>query len=61
VARAPHEGPIDYLRRVEALRPAFAAEAREITRRYVEARYGEGASRDELRELARRVRDFRPA
>jgi hypothetical protein len=35
--------------------------AEEITRRYVEARYGAGASRDELRELARRVRDFRPA
>ena len=42
-------------------RPRFAAEAQEITRRYVEARYGAGATRDELRELARRVRDFRPA
>ena len=27
----------------------------------VQARYGEGATRDELRDLARRVRDFRPA
>jgi len=61
VARAPHEGPVDYLRRVEAARPACAGEANEITRRYVQARYGAGASREELRELARRVRDFRPA
>lgn len=61
VARAPHEGPLDYLRRVEALRPASAPEAGEITRRYVAARYGAGASREELRELARRVREFRPA
>ena len=59
--RAPHEGPLDYLRRVHAARPAAAAAADEITRRYVEARYGSGASRDELRELARRVREFRPA
>jgi transglutaminase-like putative cysteine protease len=61
VARAPHEGPLDYLRRVQSARPASADEALEITQRYVKARYGEGASRDELRELARRVREFRPA
>jgi transglutaminase-like putative cysteine protease len=61
VARAPHEGPLDFLRRVEATRPEWAGEAQEITRRYVQARYGAGASREELRELARRVRDFRPA
>ncbi|HUQ28083.1 MAG TPA: DUF3488 and transglutaminase-like domain-containing protein [Usitatibacter sp.] len=61
LARASHEGPLDYLRRVQASHPANAAEAREITRRYVEARYGQGASRDELRELARRVREFKPS
>ena len=61
VARSPHEGPLDYLARVKAARPELAASAEEITRRYVAARYGAGASREELRELAGRVRDFRPA
>ena len=61
LGRAPNEGPLDYLGRVRAARPELAAEAAEITRRYIEARYGAGASRDELRELARRVKDFRPA
>ena len=61
LARAPHEGPLDYLRRVQAARPRSAEEAREITQRYVKARYGEGASRAELRELARRVREFKPS
>lgn len=61
VARAGHEGPIDYLARVRTERPRCAELAEDITRRYVEARYGSGATREELRELARRVRDFRPA
>jgi transglutaminase-like putative cysteine protease len=61
LARAPHEGPVDYLARVKAARPELAAEVEEITRRYVEARYGAGASRDELRALARMVREFRAA
>ena len=61
VARAPHEGPVDYLGRVKSQRPHCAETAEEITRRYVQARYGNGATKDELRELARRVRDFRPA
>jgi protein-glutamine gamma-glutamyltransferase len=59
IARMPHEGPLDYLARVQAARPAGAAEAAEITRRYVDARYGSGATRDELRKLARLVREFR--
>jgi transglutaminase-like putative cysteine protease len=61
VARAPSEGPLDYLERVRRARPGLSAAAEEITRRYVQARYGSGATRDEVRELARRVRDFRPA
>lgn len=59
--RAPQEGPLDYLARVKAAKPALGASAEEITRRYIAARYGPGASRDELRELAGRVREFRPA
>ena len=59
--RSPHEGPLDYLARVKAARPAIAGSAEEITRRYVAARYGPGASREDLRALAARVREFRPA
>ncbi|HSN20330.1 MAG TPA: DUF4129 domain-containing protein, partial [Usitatibacter sp.] len=61
LARSPQEGPLDYLARVKAAKPGCAAEAEEITRRYVAARYGAGATREELRTLAGRVRDFRPA
>lgn len=61
LARAPHEGPLDYLERVRRERPALAGEAEQIIMRYIEARYGNGATRENLRELARRVRDFRPA
>jgi protein-glutamine gamma-glutamyltransferase len=61
LARKPYEGPLDYLARVRRARPACAKRAEAITRRYVEARYGGGATHAELRELARLVREFRPA
>ena len=61
LARAPHEGPLDYLARLRTARPQVAAAAEDIVGRYIAARYGEGASRDDLRELARRVKEFRPA
>jgi hypothetical protein len=61
LARAPHEGPVDFLQRVKSHLPLCADLAENITRRYVEARYGAGASKVQLRELARLVRDFRPA
>ena len=61
LARAPHEGPLDYLARVRAARPDLGPEAVAITERYVQARYGTGLTAPEARELAQRVRDFRPA
>jgi transglutaminase-like putative cysteine protease len=61
LARQPWEGPMDYLARIEAEKPAVAEDASEITARYVEARYGEGLTRQELRELLSRVRRFRAA
>jgi transglutaminase-like putative cysteine protease len=61
ITRAPHEGPLDYLARIVAERPGLAPQAEAITRLYVCARYGPGATRPELRELARRVRDLRTA
>ena len=61
LARAPQEGPLDYLARVKAQRPDWATEAEEITRRYIDARYGSGASREDIQQLATLVRDFRAA
>jgi transglutaminase-like putative cysteine protease len=61
LARAPSEGPLDYLARVKATHPEWAKEAEDITERYVAARYGEGATREQLRELVNRVREFRTA
>jgi protein-glutamine gamma-glutamyltransferase len=61
LTRAPHEGPLDFLERVRQARPELAPLVEDITSRYVEARYGRGASREEMRELARRVREFRAA
>jgi protein-glutamine gamma-glutamyltransferase len=61
LARASHEGPLDYLARVVQARPELAEAASDITRRYVDARYGLDATPDDLRELGRRVRAFRVA
>jgi transglutaminase-like putative cysteine protease len=61
LARAPHEGPIDYRARVVAQRPQWREGVDEITELYVQARYGTGASKDEERRLARLVKTFRAA
>ena len=61
VTRAPHEGPLDFLARVKSMKPQVAAAAEEITNRYIEARYGTGATKAELKELMRRVAELRPA
>ena len=59
LARAPHEGPLDFGSRVVAERPQLEGAVKEITRLYVDARYGSGVSRDDERRLARLVREFR--
>jgi transglutaminase-like putative cysteine protease len=61
LVRAPHEGPLDYLARVRDKLPGAFSAAEEITRRYVEARYGSGATREQLRDLRRLVKEFRTA
>ena len=61
LAREPSEGPLDYLNRIAAKRPELARDVGEITQRYVDARYGPGASREQIRELSKLVREFRPA
>ena len=61
LARAPHEGPLDFGTRVVSQKPQLEAAVKEITALYVQARYGGGASREDERRLARLVREFRTA
>ncbi len=53
--RLPAEGPLDYARRARAARPEKARQITDITRRYIEIRYGAGG---DLRALRRAVRRF---
>lgn len=59
VARAPHEGPLDFAERAAHRLPAAAAPIRAIAALYVAARYGRDATREHTTELARRVRALR--
>jgi hypothetical protein len=56
--RWPAEGPVDYARRVERLRPDLTSAVATITRLYVALRYGTETSAAALIELQRRVRRF---
>jgi transglutaminase-like putative cysteine protease len=58
VARAPHEGPLDYTLRAGEQFPRARAEISEIGDLYARLRYGR-RSADLIRELARRVRLLR--
>ena len=65
-SRAPHEGPIALLTRIEASNPALAAEARPVIERYVALRYDApdtpsttSASLRGVREFMRQVRHIR--
>lgn len=53
--RGPTEGPVDFLARVSRARPDLARAAEDVTRRYVEARYGRGGSAADIRALRRAV------
>ncbi|HEV2331988.1 MAG TPA: DUF3488 and transglutaminase-like domain-containing protein [Gammaproteobacteria bacterium] len=55
--RAPHEGPLDYGRRVAHARPDLEREVLGITDRYIELRYLDEGDRREFRRL---VSAFRP-
>jgi hypothetical protein len=56
--REPAEGPLDYARRLEQLRPDLATAAAAITQLYVALRYGAESSAAALDELKHRVRNF---
>lgn len=60
LARAPHEGPLDYARRAIARWPDQRHAIEAITAGYVAVRYGAGAPAETVRTLARDVRRFAP-
>jgi transglutaminase-like putative cysteine protease len=68
IARAPHEGPVDFAHRIARLRPHLAEQADAITRLYIALRYGgrdaggaDGVTSNLLAALTARVRRFKPA
>jgi transglutaminase-like putative cysteine protease len=61
VARAPHEGPLDFAERAARRLPAAAAAIRVIASLYISARYGRETARGQVAELEQRVRQLRLA
>ena len=61
VARAPQEGPRDYAERAAGTLPASGDAIRRIGGLYIALRYGKGAYKEEVGELARMVRELRIA
>jgi hypothetical protein len=61
VARAAHEGPRDYAERASRRLPAAASAIQAIAALYLGARYGRDATREQVADLKRRVRELRLA
>ena len=59
MARAPHEGALDFARRCAYRRPDLKDRLDTITGRYVNARYAKDVAADELRALKREVARFK--
>lgn len=57
LTRLAHEGPQDFLTRIERVRPALTPAARSITALYIDLRYGHG-SHESISLLARSVRQL---
>ncbi|MEQ1438790.1 DUF3488 and transglutaminase-like domain-containing protein [Fontimonas sp. SYSU GA230001] len=57
-AQRPDEGPLDYARRIGALRPDWAEQIAQVARLYVRSRYLHAPDRARQDELARAVRAF---
>ncbi|HUO43570.1 MAG TPA: DUF3488 and transglutaminase-like domain-containing protein [Burkholderiales bacterium] len=60
LARHPSEGPDAFRKRTTAARPWLAPAIDAISDLYIRLRYGDTANADDLRQLRRRVRAFRP-
>ena len=61
LARAPHEGPLDFADRAVLGVPSCAPAIRRISDLYVALRYGKAGAPSEVAELQRLVRAFNPA
>lgn len=55
-ARAAHEGPIDFARRVGRVRPDLRERVDSLASRYARLRFGAAASKEEISEFEREVR-----
>jgi hypothetical protein len=55
-ARAAHEGPLDFARRIAALRPDLAPAVASLAARYAQLRFGRPAAKDEIAAFERDVR-----
>jgi hypothetical protein len=53
--RAANEGPLDYARRIGALRPELAASVGELATRYAQLRFGPAANSDDIAAFERNV------
>ncbi|MCB2146451.1 MAG: DUF3488 and transglutaminase-like domain-containing protein [Deltaproteobacteria bacterium] len=58
--KAPHQGPLDFARRVVEQHPMLERDVDDITRRYIGLRYGHGAGMDALKVFRLRVQRFNP-
>lgn len=58
LARAPHEGPLEFAERIAVARPDLAIKARHIAELYAVVHYGDRSAAQRALTLA--VRDFRP-
>ncbi|MEP7155500.1 MAG: DUF3488 and transglutaminase-like domain-containing protein [Betaproteobacteria bacterium] len=59
VERAPHEGPIDFLRRIGRERPEIAGDARQVIEAYVALRYSPQPERFRMQDFRAMVSRFR--
>jgi transglutaminase-like putative cysteine protease len=59
IARAPHEGPLDFARRISLARPELAEAVTRITALYVSLRYAPSPEAGSLSLLRNQVRAFR--
>jgi transglutaminase-like putative cysteine protease len=57
-ARAPAEGPMEYARRVGAVRPDLAASIEQLASLYARLRFGRDASRQDVANFEREVRNL---
>ncbi len=60
LARASHEGPVDYARRIAVIEPELAPRVGTISRLYAQLRYGRNADPGGVEQLKRLVAAFKP-